>query len=156
MRKLVLIALALTCLGVVTMTRAVDASPTSRSSLIRSIPTPPHHDVTNGVISVGSTWTYYDWDFFTFHNQFCEQFTFGSDHMFNGDKGDSGTWKASVKLTFNGSDPHFPANGGPWKYTGKHYAYGFNGVLTIGSANPGVFGVGDLVSGNDPLNEGGC
>src|SRR5580700_2418791 len=99
MKRLFLVA-ALTALSTFTTVQVAGASiQTTRHS--RTHFASSHHQVRNAVIGVGSTWTYYDDDYFTGTHQYCEVLSFMAGHAFTGSEGDLGTWRGNVKLNFS-------------------------------------------------------
>jgi hypothetical protein len=158
MRRLALAAVALACLASFTVTGSVGAASKVQAKPI--LPPVTHRGISNGEITVGSQWTYYDWSLIGLTG-FCEVLSFGGSHIFTGDLGDVGHWSGNISLKFTGSSGIFTAGDA---YKAKYYSNlfgvtsnpaGFDGVLTYTSAKY-PFAVGLLISGNDPEALGTC
>jgi len=159
---LIAIAVAVACLASFTIAGTVGVAAKHQSQPV--VPRVVKNQISNsGQITVGSQWTYYDWDGFEGLTGHCEIFTFGAHHIFTGDLTDVGKWSGNIVLKFNaGSSLSIFGPGQIFK--GKYYVHlfggpsnpaGYNGELTLPTKNyPN--GAALLIAGSDPLAEGTC
>jgi hypothetical protein len=167
MRNMSRVVWTVTGIGVVSLIATFMSTGSTVASGAASRPSRPYsHLKASGIVTSGSTWTYYDEDPFIGVG-FCEVLTFAS-RSFSGDQGDAGKWSGNVKITFNPSSEseslwYYLANdwnngalgSGPLLYTGKYAsAFGF----FVGDTTQAGFAsdYGELIPGDDPLGEGDC
>jgi hypothetical protein len=146
------------CLGLVISLSLSASASTQRgnaNSALRAAAGHTHRHGTRHAVTVGSTWTLYDYQRGPKTHAFCEIFTFAADGAFSGDAGNVGKWTSTNRVTTLIFTDNVTLPRG--KFTGKAMFDGqYAGTAVQKGASGGKYGPLTLVSGSDPFGEGGC